>query len=75
MPEMEAPALRKDPLHRRGPVPWYWETFPALRSASGQRFVWNHHGADGPVAHLVTLGLEQEPEKIGSRSIPIAGRF
>jgi hypothetical protein len=47
-----------------GPTPWYWETFPAFRSRSGQRFVWTHHGSDGPVAHLVTLGLEQEPDKI-----------
>ncbi len=47
-----------------GPVPWYWGTFPEFRSASGQRFVWTHHGTDGPVAHLVTLGLEQEPQKV-----------
>ncbi len=47
-----------------GPVPWYWETFPAFRALSGQRFVWTHHGSDVPVAHLVTLGLEQEPGKI-----------
>src|SRR5579859_5322097 len=47
-----------------GPTPWYWETFPAFRSRSGQRFVWTHHGTEGPVAHLVTLGLEQEPDKV-----------
>ncbi len=47
-----------------GPTPWYWKTFPAFHSAAGQRFVWTHHGSDGPVAHLVTLGLEQEPDKI-----------
>jgi hypothetical protein len=29
-----------------------------------QRFVWTHHGAEGPVAHLVTLGLEQEFDSI-----------
>lgn len=46
-----------------GPAPWYWKTFPALRSASGQNFVWTHHGEEGPIAHLVTLGLQQEPEK------------
>src|SRR5260370_4701672 len=46
-----------------GPVPWYWKTFPAFRSAAGQRFIWTHHGDQGPVAHLVTLGLEQELEK------------
>jgi len=47
-----------------GPVPWYWETFPAFQAQSGQRFVWQHHGTAGPVAHLITLGLEQEPDKI-----------
>jgi len=43
-----------------GPVPWYWETFPSFVSNSGERFLWTHHGSDGPVAHLVTLGLERE---------------
>ncbi len=46
-----------------GPAPWYWKTFPAFRSLAGQRFVWTHHGEQGPIAHLVTLGLEQEPDK------------
>jgi hypothetical protein len=30
---------------------------------AGQRFVWTHHGDQGPVAYLVTLALEQEPDK------------
>jgi hypothetical protein len=47
-----------------GPVPWYWKTFPAFHGQSGQKFVWQHHGTEGPVAHLVTLGLEQEPDKV-----------
>ena len=47
-----------------GPTPWYWETYPAFRARSGQQFVWTHHGAEGPVGHLVTLGLEQEPAKV-----------
>jgi hypothetical protein len=46
-----------------GPVPWYWKTFPTFRSLAEQRFVWTHHGDQGPIAHLVTLGLEQEPGK------------
>lgn len=46
-----------------GPAPWYWKTFPAFRSFSQQHFAWTHHGTDGPIAHLVTLGLGQEPEK------------
>ena len=46
-----------------GPTPWYWKTFPAFRSAAGQRFVWTHHGSEGPVGYLVTLALEQQPDK------------
>jgi hypothetical protein len=46
-----------------GPAPWYWKTFPTFQSFSGQKFVWTHHGDQGPIAHLVTLGLEQEPDK------------
>jgi hypothetical protein len=47
-----------------GPAPWYWETFPAFRSPAGQRFAWKHHGTEGPVAHLVTLALDKQPDKI-----------
>ena len=46
-----------------GPTPWYWKTFPAFRSLAGHGFLWTHHGDQGPIAHLVTLGLEQEPDK------------
>lgn len=46
-----------------GPTPWYWQTFPAITSIAGQRFVWQHHGEQGPLAHLVTLGLEQQPDQ------------
>ena len=60
-----------DPSHARkilsqsiGPAPWYWETFSLCRSLSGQRFVWTHHGTEGPVAHLITLGLEQESDRV-----------
>lgn len=47
-----------------GPVPWYWETFPSFQAPSGRKFVWQHHGTTGPVAHLVTLVLEDEPDRI-----------
>ncbi len=54
----------KDILQRTvGPAPWYWKTFPVFHSASGQRFTWTHHGSEGPLGYLVTLGLQQEPEK------------
>jgi hypothetical protein len=46
-----------------GPTPWYWKSFPALRSHAGQRFLWKHHGDEGSLAYLVTLSLEQEPDK------------
>jgi hypothetical protein len=31
--------------------------------ASGRHFVWTHHGDQGPLGYLVSLGLEQEPDK------------
>jgi hypothetical protein len=46
-----------------GPAPWYWRTFPQFTSLGGQRFLWTHHGEQGPIAHLVTLGLEQDGDK------------
>ena len=47
-----------------GPAPWYWETFPSFQSHSRQEFVWKHHGVEGPVANLITLGLKQESEPV-----------
>ena len=64
MSEIDGSRLRKIISTAIGPTPWYWETFPAFRSTAGQRFVWTHHGSDGPVGHLVTFALEQEPGKI-----------
>jgi hypothetical protein len=57
---MDASRCNKILSKTAGPAPWYWQTFPSFQSHSRQRFVWTHHGTDGPVAHLVTLGLEQE---------------
>ena len=54
----------KDILQRTiGPTPWYWKTFPSFISDSGQRFVWTHHGDQEPLAYLISLGLEQEPDR------------
>ena len=64
MAAIDAHRARKLLSQTIGPAPWYWETFPRFHSLSGQRFAWKHHGTEGPVAHLITLGLEQEPEKI-----------
>jgi hypothetical protein len=47
-----------------GPASWYWKTFPSFQSLAGQRFLWTHHGESGPVAHLVTLGIEQDSEQV-----------
>jgi len=63
MAEISASRVRDILAKTVGPTPWYWETFPAFRSSAGQRFVWTHHGEQGPIGHLVTLGLEQEPDK------------
>ena len=46
-----------------GPAPWYWKTFPEFCSVAGERFAWTHHGEQGPVGYVVTLALEQEPDK------------
>lgn len=64
MAELDLSRLRTILSNTIGPAPWYWKTFPALRSRSGRRFVWTHHGTEGPVAHLVTLALEEKPDQI-----------
>jgi hypothetical protein len=63
MPAPNITSLRQQLERTVGPAPWYWKTFPTLRSASGQRFAWTHHGDQGPVGFVVTLALEQEPDK------------
>lgn len=63
MPAPNLSAIRHQLEQTVGPSPWYWNTFPAFRSLSGQRFTWTHHGEQGPVGYLVTLALEKEPEK------------
>lgn len=64
MAEFDRARLRELVECAIGPAPWYWKTFPSFRSNAGQRFVWTHHGERGPIAHLVTLGLEQEPDHV-----------
>src|SRR5690349_1612328 len=43
-----------------GPTPWYWKTFPRVESASGQRWAWTHHGSEGALGYVVSLGLINE---------------
>ncbi len=64
MSDVDASRVRKILSETVGPVPWYWETFPMFRSLSGHQFLWTHHGSEGPVAHLVTLSLADEPDKV-----------
>lgn len=63
MAELNTSRLREVASQTVGPTPWYWKTFPSLLSPAGQRFVWTHHGEQGELAYIVSLGLEQEPEK------------
>src|SRR5579864_1492238 len=63
MIEISAARAREILTRAIGPTPWYWQTFPDFRSAAGQRFLWTHHGEQGPIANLVTLGLKQEPDR------------
>ncbi|HEX5315668.1 MAG TPA: hypothetical protein VFX22_03370 [Candidatus Kapabacteria bacterium] len=34
-----------------------------MKANSGQRFTWTHQGEEGPIGYLVTLSIEQEPNK------------
>jgi hypothetical protein len=63
MAELNTARLREIVSQTIGPAPWYWKTFPPLVSETRQRFVWTYHGDQGALAYLVSLGLEQEPEK------------
>jgi hypothetical protein len=62
MDEVKSSRLRELLARTVGPTPWYWETFPPV-VVGGQRFVWTHHGDQGPLAYLVSLALEQQPDK------------
>jgi hypothetical protein len=64
MPSPNPASIRQQLDRIVGPAPWYWKTFPAFHSGTGQRFGWTHHGEQGPVAYLVSLALEQEPDKL-----------
>jgi len=63
MPTPNLASIRQQLERTVGPAPWYWKAFPALDSLSQQRFVWTHHGDQGPVAYVVSLALEREPDK------------
>jgi hypothetical protein len=64
MVDMSLTRLQDVLAHTIGPTPWYWQTFPSITSVARQRFDWTHHGEQGPVGYVVTLNLEQEPDKL-----------
>jgi hypothetical protein len=63
MAESNSSRLREILAKIVGPAPWQWKTFPAIHSLNGRRLVWSHHGEQGPLAHLVTLNVEQKPDE------------
>jgi hypothetical protein len=63
MPAPNLTSIRQQLQRAIGPAPWYWKTFPEFRSLSGRRFVWTHHGDQGPLGYVVTLALEEEADK------------
>jgi len=42
-----------------GPAPWYWKTFLQISAPNAPPLAWTHHGDQGAIAHLVTLGEDQ----------------
>ena len=63
MPIANLTSIRQQLARTVGPAPWYWNTFPEFHSAAGQRFIWTHHGSEGPVGYVVSLSQEHEPSK------------
>jgi hypothetical protein len=63
MTEISTSRLRETLARTIGPTPWYWKTFPQVASVAGQRFAWTHHGSEGPLGYVVSLGLAQERDK------------
>jgi hypothetical protein len=63
MTEISTSRLRDILARTIGPTPWYWKTFPQVASVAGQRFAWTHHGSEGPLGYVVSLGLAQERDK------------
>jgi hypothetical protein len=63
MTEISTSRLRDVLARTIGPTPWYWKTFPQVHSGKGQRFAWTHHGSEGPLGYVVSLGLLQDTDK------------
>jgi hypothetical protein len=56
-------ALREQLARTIGPAPWYWKTFPSIANSSGPPLVWTYQGEQGPLAYVVSLAPEDEPDK------------
>jgi len=63
MAEAHTSRLLRQLVEVVGPAPWYWKTFPSLRSSSGRKLVWTYRENESALGSLVSLGLEQEPDK------------
>jgi len=63
MSEISASRLSNILARTIGPAPWYWKTFPRVDSVASRRFVWTHHGSEGPLGYVVSLGLIDEPNE------------
>jgi hypothetical protein len=63
MPKPNLASIRQQLETTAGPTPWYWKTFPAFHSASKNRFLWTHHGDEGPVGYVVSLAPEHEADR------------
>lgn len=63
MPDPDTARLRELVQQSVGPAPWYWQTFPLVRSQARQRLVWTHQGEQGALAYVVALALEHESDK------------
>ena len=63
MPIPSHSSIRQQLANTVGPAPWYWKTFPAIQAHSRNRFAWTHHGDQGPLGYVVTMGVESEPDR------------
>jgi len=60
---IDTSALRDQLARTIGPAPWYWNTFPVLTTASGQRLEWKHHGKQGALSYVVSLASQGAADK------------
>ena len=63
MDSLNSTSLQKQLAHTIGPAPWYWKTFPSIAVSSGPELVWTYHGEQGPLAYIVSLAPQEEPDK------------